>query len=206
MARMIFICKKCNSTYGANSGTHNICPDCKMPLIETCITSDYWRTLSTSQKDQVRLQLFQMEQEKHMDFCCYCGNELFKEAVICPNCGSPVKNIAEQERSNPHQREQAKHLEFCRHCGNELFKEAVICPNCGCPVKHVIEVDESISAFMVILSVLSPIVGLIYWPVKSKTRPKSALTCGIVAIISWLTGFPSFIMGFIEGLLSVLFS
>ena len=162
MARMIFICKKCNSTYGANSGTHNICPDCKMPLIETCITSDYWRTLSTSQKDQVRLQLFQMEQEKHMDFCCYCSNELFKEAVICPNC--------------------------------------------GCPVKHVIEVDESISAFMVILSVLSPIVGLIYWPVKSKTRPKSALTCGIVAIISWLTGFPSFIMGFIEGLLSVLFS
>jgi len=59
MARMIFFCKKCNSTYGADSGTINECPDCKVALVETKITSDYWRTLSNSQKDQERKRLAQ---------------------------------------------------------------------------------------------------------------------------------------------------
>ena len=54
MARMIFVCSKCNSTYGAESGTHNICSDCKIPLIETSITTDYWRTLSNSQKEEAK--------------------------------------------------------------------------------------------------------------------------------------------------------
>jgi hypothetical protein len=63
MARMIFFCSKCNSTYGADSGTHNSCPDCKIPLIETSITSDYWRTLSASQKEQERLSLAQRAQD-----------------------------------------------------------------------------------------------------------------------------------------------
>ena len=76
-------------------------------------------------------------------------------------------------------------LKFCTHCGKELLDEAVFCPNCGCPVKKVIEVDESISVFMVILAVLIPAIGLIYWPVKAKTRPKCAQACGIAAIIGW---------------------
>ena len=63
MARMIFICRKCNSTYGADAGTHDNCPDCKIPLIETSLTSDYWRTLSASQKEQARLNLAQTAQD-----------------------------------------------------------------------------------------------------------------------------------------------
>jgi len=35
MARMIFFCTKCNSTYGADAGTTNNCPDCQIPLLET---------------------------------------------------------------------------------------------------------------------------------------------------------------------------
>ncbi len=65
MARMIFFCSKCNSTYGADSGTHNSCPDCKIPLIETSITSDYWRTLSNTQKEQERQKLALKIQEEH---------------------------------------------------------------------------------------------------------------------------------------------
>lgn len=76
-------------------------------------------------------------------------------------------------------------LKFCTHCGKELFDEAVVCPNCGCPVKD-IKVDESISAFMVILAFLVPVIGLIYWAIKAKTRPKCAKACGIVAIIGWV--------------------
>ena len=54
MARMIFICRKCNSTYGADSGTHNLCPNCGIPLIETSITTDYWHTLSDYAKEQTK--------------------------------------------------------------------------------------------------------------------------------------------------------
>ena len=65
MARMIFFCSRCNSTYGAISGTSNNCPDCKIPLIETTITSDYWGTLTKSQKEQERLKLAREKQEEH---------------------------------------------------------------------------------------------------------------------------------------------
>ena len=71
--------------------------------------------------------------------------------------------------------------------------EAVICPGCGCSVQttnnQVAEVDESVSAGLVVLAVLIPLFGIIYWPVKAKTRPKCAKACGIAAIISWAVYF-----------------
>lgn len=82
-------------------------------------------------------------------------------------------------------------MKFCQHCGKELFDEAVICTGCGCSVQttntnaQVAEVDESVSVGLVILAVLIPLFGIIYWPVKAKTRPKCAKACGIAAIISW---------------------
>ena len=81
-------------------------------------------------------------------------------------------------------------MKFCQHCGKEIMDEAVICPSCGCAVQttnnQVAEVDESVSAGLVVLSVLIPLFGIIYWPVKAKTRPKCAKICGIAAIISWV--------------------
>ena len=80
-------------------------------------------------------------------------------------------------------------MKFCQHCGREVMNEAVICPNCGCSVQEpsqAMEVDESVSAGLVVLAVLIPLFGLIYWPVKAKTRPKCAQACGIAAIISWV--------------------
>ena len=83
-------------------------------------------------------------------------------------------------------------MKFCQHCGKELLDEAVICPGCGCsvqPNKQAAEVDQSVSVGLVILAVLIPLFGLIYWPVKAKTRPKCAQACGIAAIISWAVYF-----------------
>lgn len=85
-------------------------------------------------------------------------------------------------------------MKFCQHCGKEILDEAVICPGCGCSVQatnstQVAEVDESVSAGLVILAVLIPLFGIIYWPVKAKTRPKCAKACGIAAIISWAVAF-----------------
>lgn len=82
-------------------------------------------------------------------------------------------------------------MKFCQHCGKEIMDEAVVCPGCGCATKQEIktqapEVDNTVSGGLVILSILLPIFGIIYWPVKAKTRPKCALTCGITAIVSWV--------------------
>ena len=86
-------------------------------------------------------------------------------------------------------------MKFCQHCGKEIFDQAVICTSCGCSVRPSTaiqsegEVDDSVSVGLVILAVLIPLFGIIYWPVKAKTRPKCALACGIAAIISWALSF-----------------
>ena len=85
-------------------------------------------------------------------------------------------------------------MKFCQHCGKEIMDEAVICTGCGCSIQtanntQVSEVDESVSAGLVVLAILIPLFGIIYWPIKAKTRPKCALACGIAAIISWVVFF-----------------
>ena len=82
-------------------------------------------------------------------------------------------------------------MKYCTHCGKELMDEAVICPGCGCSAQmannnQIAEVDESVSVGLVVLAVLIPLFGIIYWPVKAKTRPRCAQACGIAAIISWV--------------------
>lgn len=80
-------------------------------------------------------------------------------------------------------------MKFCQHCGKELLDEAVICPGCGCPVQPIHNTqatnDDSVNVGLVILSVLIPLFGIIYWPVNAKTCPIRAKACGIAAIISW---------------------
>ena len=81
-------------------------------------------------------------------------------------------------------------MKFCQHCGKEILDEAVVCTGCGCSVQYTgnkmpIEVDDTVSVGLVILSVLLPVFGVIYWPIMAKSRPKNAKTCGIAALISW---------------------
>lgn len=85
-------------------------------------------------------------------------------------------------------------MKFCQYCGKEVMDEAVICTGCGCSVQTTnntqpTEVDESVSAGLIVLAVLVPLFGIIYWPVKAKTRPKCARACGIAGIISWVISF-----------------
>ena len=84
-------------------------------------------------------------------------------------------------------------MKYCQHCGAEMHDEAAVCVKCGCSVLPVTpavpEVDNSISVGLVILSVLIPLFGVIYWAVKAKDRPRCARACGIAAIVSWVVGF-----------------
>ena len=159
MAKMIFVCRECNSIYRAKSRTHNFCPDCDIPLIETTITYQYWKKLSSSQKEKVQPNLLPFAQGKYAMFCHYCGTAIMNETVICPGCG----------------------------CLGRRMKP-----------------EGDLSIGMVILSILFPLFGGIYFFEAIKTRPKCAKVCSIVAIISWLTGLSNFMVGFIAGLLGIL--
>ena len=80
-------------------------------------------------------------------------------------------------------------MKYCQQCGAEVNDNAVICVKCGCSLQAEDPVDNSVSVGLVILSILIPLFGIIYWPVKAKSRPKCARTCGIAAIISWIVSF-----------------
>ena len=79
-------------------------------------------------------------------------------------------------------------MKYCQNCGAEVHENAVVCVKCGCAVNNykVQEIDESVSVGLVILAVLIPLFGFIYWPVKASTRPKCAQACGIASIISFI--------------------
>lgn len=77
-------------------------------------------------------------------------------------------------------------MKYCSSCGAEVNDNAVVCLKCGCAIQQQPQVDESVSVGLVILAVLIPLFGIIYWPVKAKERPKCARACGIAAIIGWV--------------------
>ena len=79
-------------------------------------------------------------------------------------------------------------MKYCQSCGAEVNENAAVCVKCGCSIQQEKKVDGSASVGLVILAVLIPLFGIIYWPVKAKDRPNCARACGIAAIISWVLG------------------
>ena len=79
-------------------------------------------------------------------------------------------------------------MKYCQSCGAEVNENAAVCVKCGCFIQQEKKVDGSVSVGLVILAVLIPLFGIIYWPVKAKDRPNCARACGIAAIISWVLG------------------
>ena len=80
-------------------------------------------------------------------------------------------------------------MKYCQNCGAEINDNAVVCTKCGCSTtqtNQVAEVDDTVSVGLVVLAVVIPLFGIIYWPVKAKSRPKCAKACGIAGIISWV--------------------
>ena len=74
---------------------------------------------------------------------------------------------------------------YCRNCGAQINENAAVCLNCGCAVTQEKAVDNTVSAGFVILAILIPLFGFIYWPVNAKVRPRCAKACGIASIVSF---------------------
>lgn len=85
-------------------------------------------------------------------------------------------------------------MKYCSKCGKEIMDEAVVCPNCGCTVRNFKQFKptyhyyDDISIGLVILSVVIPLFGIIYWCLKHNETPTKAKACGIAGIISWAVG------------------
>lgn len=84
-------------------------------------------------------------------------------------------------------------MKYCPNCGGEINENAVICEKCGFSVQSVnnthtqtTSVDDSVNVGLVILAVLIPLFGIIYWPLNAKEHPKCAQACGIASIIAWV--------------------
>ncbi|MGN0573144.1 MAG: zinc-ribbon domain-containing protein [Acutalibacteraceae bacterium] len=96
-------------------------------------------------------------------------------------------------------------MKFCPHCGAELKSESsVVCLNCGSPVqaeKPIKSVSDDYSKGLVVLSVLIPIFGLVWWLLKKDEKPKEARYCGIAALISFCV---SFCFGFVVGFMGAI--
>jgi len=86
---------------------------------------------------------------------------------------------------------------FCSHCGAVILKAAEICPKCGCRITTVqnqtvvrqTNPDDKVSVGFVILSILIPLLGLIFFIVWKKSSPSKAKSCGVAALISFIVVF-----------------
>ncbi|MBR7133395.1 MAG: zinc ribbon domain-containing protein [Clostridia bacterium] len=81
---------------------------------------------------------------------------------------------------------------YCSNCGKEVNENAAVCVNCGYALNNAANVQneaDKVSVGLVILAVLIPLFGFIYWALRYKETPKRAKACGIAAIISWVLSF-----------------
>lgn len=57
--------------------------------------------------------------------CKNCGAEIKDDAKFCPDCGTKINEIQEEEEIN-----------YCENCGNKLTEEDEFCSECGTDLKN----------------------------------------------------------------------
>jgi len=76
---------------------------------------------------------------------------------------------------------------YCRNCGKEIDDKAVICVYCGVPTDIRYPQNQDVGgAGICILSFLIPIIGVIYYFVKRKEKPRVAKNALIASLIAWV--------------------
>lgn len=126
--------------------------------------------------------------------CKNCGKELDETYYCCPACGAKVEREDDTKPKNVTKNGRI----VCKNCGKDLDETYYCCPACGAKVERESapqqgsasrkDGDSGSAAGYGFLSFLFPIVGLILFIVWKEDRPKTASTCGVCALISFLLG------------------
>lgn len=74
-------------------------------------------------------------------------------------------------------------MAYCRNCGATIDEKAVICPKCG--VSQQSDTDSGSIGYG-ILGFFIPIVGLILYLTWKDTKPKTAKSAGVGALVSFI--------------------
>lgn len=93
---------------------------------------------------------------------------------------------------------------YCKNCGTQMDDNAKNCPNCGAPNNAI---NDNGGFLWGLLGCCIPIAGLVLFLVWKDTKPKTAKSAGIGALVSVIlyvlfyalvvvAGFSSAIMGF----------
>lgn len=114
------------------------------------------------------------------NYCTYCGSQVSPNAAICTRCG---RSITGPMQASGFQNGR----KFCPHCGTDLDMNAAVCVRCGYKAGSS-PANDNVNAGLVVVSVLVPIFGIVYWAIKQKECPKSAKYYGIASLISWGAG------------------
>lgn len=90
---------------------------------------------------------------------------------------------------------------YCKNCAKEIDDKAVICPHCGVPQTSLPQVVDNGGFLWWLLGCCIPVVGLILFLVWKDTRPKTAKSAGIGALISFAIGILLYVLMILLGIL-----
>lgn len=75
-------------------------------------------------------------------------------------------------------------MAFCKKCGQQIDDQAVVCPHCGVAQTTAPAVVDNGGFWWGLLGCCIPVVGLILFLVWKDTKPKTAKSVGIGALVS----------------------
>lgn len=92
---------------------------------------------------------------------------------------------------------------FCKNCGREIDDKASICIHCGVSTDKEKDINDNGGIGWGALGCCIPLVGLILYLVWKDTKPKSAKSAGVGALISVIVILAFYAIVFLLGVGSI---
>lgn len=117
--------------------------------------------------------------------CKWCNKEISESAKFCPNCGGNVQNVDNSINSNVTiEQPTINNVQDVNNDNAQVVQEPIVNNIQTQPTPSPV-VEQKANVWLVILSVLIPIAGLIIFLVKKDDDKKTAKASGIAALISF---------------------
>lgn len=117
--------------------------------------------------------------------CKWCNKEISESAKFCPNCGGNIQNIDNPINNNETiEQPTINNVQNVNNDNTQVVQEPIVNNIQPQPTPSPV-VDQKANVWLVILSVLIPIAGLIIFLVKKDDDKKTAKASGIAALISF---------------------